>query len=354
MLVAGLDLSILSTRDPELEAELRRRIDGKTKPQGSLGRLEELAVQLGLIQRSVAPRLERGTLVVFAGDHGIASEGVSAYPQDVTRQMVLNFMAGGAAANVLAREAGLAFLVVDAGVAGEALPEGACLVPAKVGPGTRSFATGPAMSADACAEAVRRGVALAERLSDAGSEALVLGEMGIGNTSSAACLMAVLGDEPVEACVGRGTGLTDAALARKRAVLAGAVASYRGEGALAALAHFGGFEIAMMTGAFLGGAARRRVLLVDGFIATAALLVAARLAPAVLDYCVFAHCSEEQAHARLLDLLQARPLLDLGLRLGEGTGAALAFPLVRSAASILRDMASFASAGVSGRAGEDA
>jgi len=331
---------------PALAAALRARIDGKTKPLGALGRLEALMLRLGLVLGSETPRLEAPQLMVFAGDHGLAARGVSAYPSDVTWQMVENFLAGGAAVSVLARQHGLALTVVDAGVAHEFAPrEG--LVIAKIAAGTADALAGPAMSLDQCATAIAAGKNL---LRQRPGNALLLGEMGIGNTSAAALLLARLTDTPIAQCVGRGTGLDDEQLARKVEVLR-QVLQRHGEAAtpLGALAAFGGFEIAMMVGAVLQAAAERRVILVDGFITGAAVLVAARLQPALLERCVFSHASEESGHRRMLEALGATPLLDLGLRLGEGSGAALAWPLLESACRILAEMASFASAGVSER-----
>jgi len=269
---------------------------------------------------------------------------VSAYPSDVTWQMVENFLAGGAAVSVLARQHGLALTVVDAGVRHDFAPR-AGLVIAKVAPGTADALDGPAMSAAQCEQAIARG---REVLRERPGNAVLFGEMGIGNTSAAALLLARLAGHPIEACVGRGTGLDDAQLQRKTAVLAQVLAKRAdAREPLAALAAFGGFEIAMMVGAMLQAAQERRVIVVDGFIASSAVLVAARLQPAVLERCVFAHRSNESGHRLMLDALNAKPLLDLGLRLGEGSGAALAWPLLESACKILREMASFAQAGVS-------
>lgn len=261
-----------------LKASLQAKIDNKTKPLGALGQLENLALQLGLIQQTLSPALRRPLILVFAGDHGITEEGVSPYPQAVTQQMVLNFLAGGAGSNIMG-----------------------------------------------------------------------FGEMGIGNTTSASALAAVLCDLPVEQCVGRGTGLDDAGVKHKADVIHQALAHHKvnATDTLTVLATFGGFEIVMMAGAMLGAAKRRCALLIDGFIATAALLTASRIAPAILDYCIFAHCSDEAGHALLLEQLKAKPLLNLGLRLGEGTGAALAYPLVQAAVNFLNEMASFDSANIS-------
>ena len=334
----------------EFETALRARIDGKTKPLGALGRLEELALRLGLMQETTAPELRRGTVLVFAGDHGLAAEGVSPFPAEVTPQMVLNFLAGGAAINVFARQHGLVLKVIDAGVAVE-LPVHPSLIAAKVRAGTRNALHEEALTAAEVENCLRRGAEIVDELANEGVNAVLFGEMGIGNTSAAALLMSALLDTPVESCVGRGAGHDDLGLARKRATLAAVRARHAGvRTSREALAAFGGCEIAMMTGAMLAAAERRMVIVNDGFIVSAALLCAARIEPRVLDYAVCAHGSAEQAHGRLLAALGMRPLLDLGLRLGEGTGAALAWPLLVAACGFLREMATFESAGVSERA----
>lgn len=341
---------IVSTANPLLAAQLDDAINQKTKPLGSLGVLEALAKQLGLVQDTVAVAVSEPAIVVFAGDHGVVAEGVSAYPQDVTWQMVENFLRQGAAINVFARQNGCALHIVDAGVAHDfgTRPE---LVDRKVAHGTRNFAIEPAMSAQQCATAMERGAAFA---ADLPGNVIGFGEMGIGNTTAAAALMHKLTGIPVGECVGAGTGLTPEGVLRKQRVIEAAAQLHQGVGdPVAVLATFGGFEIAMMVGAMLKAAERRKLLLIDGFIVTSALLVAARIAPAVLDYCVFAHCSDEAGHRRMLDALGARPLLQLGLRLGEGTGAALALPLVHAAANFLNEMATFGSAAVSEKIGAD-
>ena len=328
---------------------LQSRIDGKTKPPGSLGQLESLALQIGEIQQSLTARLDNPHLLVFAGDHGAARAGVSAFPQEVTWQMVENFLAGGAAINVFARHNGLQLQVIDAGVAHAFGPRDG-LVDAKVAFGTHNYIEQAAMSSGERDAALARGAAIANNLGEQGCRVIGFGEMGIGNTAAAALLTHQLTGLPLADCVGRGTGLDDAGLARKQALLARAAerAGLPADAdALTVLAEFGGFEIAMMTGAMLAAAERRMLLLIDGFIVTSALLVAARIAPAIVDYCVFCHRSAEPGHLAQLRALRAEPLLDLGLRLGEGTGAALAWPLVRAAAAFLNEMASFASAGVS-------
>ena len=328
---------------------LQARIDGKTKPPGSLGQLERLALQVGQVQQSLTPSLDRPRLLVFAGDHGAARAGVSAYPQEVTWQMVENFLSGGAAINVFARLNGLELQVIDAGVAHDfGARQG--LVDAKIAFGTRSYLEQAAMSSAERDAALVRGAAIVHALAEQGCRVIGFGEMGIGNTAAASLLTHHLTGTPLADCVGRGTGLDDAGLARKQALLAQAArraALAPDADALSVLAEFGGFEIAMMSGAMLAAAERGLLLLIDGFIVTSALLVAARLAPAICDYCVFCHRSAEPGHLAQLRALDAEPLLDLDLRLGEGTGAALAWPLVRAAAAFLNEMASFVSAGVS-------
>lgn len=330
----------------DLELRLRARLDRLTKPPGSLGRLEDIAVRIGLIQGTDAPRLVDPQILVFAGDHGLTAQGVSAFPADVTAQMVRNFLAGGAAISVLARRHGIVLTVVDAGVRAT-LPAGEGLVVHKIAPGTADASLGPAMTS------AQRDLALArgrDTVIARPGNVVLLGEMGIGNTSSAALLLARLTGADIDACTGRGTGLDDAGLTRKRAVLRRVLARHPAAiEPLDALAAFGGFEIAMMVGAALQAAHERRVILVDGFVVGAAILVASRIAPTVLDFCIHAHRSAEQGHGLLLAALDAEPLLDLGLRLGEGSGAALAWPLVEGAVQLLAEMASFDSAGVSTR-----
>ena len=332
--------------DAALAAAVQQRIDRQTKPTGSLGRLESLALQLALIQQRERPRLEAPQLVVFAADHGIAARGVSAYPSEVTAQMVLNFLAGGAAVSVLARQHGLALTVVDCGVRHAFAPH-TQLVVMKTAQGSADVVTQAAMTAAQCEAAIGHGREVLRALP---GNALLLGEMGIGNTSIAALLMQRLTSLPLAQCTGRGTGVDDAGLARKLAVLQAALARHADvREPLSVLATLGGLEVATMVGAVLEAAAERRVIVVDGFISTAAVAVAAQLAPRVLGACVFSHCSAESGHALWLEHLGVQPLLDLGLRLGEGSGAALAWPLIVSAVCLLEEMASFESAGVSDR-----
>ena len=346
--------NIPDLHDAALTARLQHRIDHKTKPLGALGRLEPLALRLGQILGSETPQLEHPQMLVCAADHGLAARGVSAYPSDVTWQMVENFLAGGAAVSVLARQHGLALTVVDCGVARDIAPRAAApgqpqLLLRKVAPGTQDASIDPAMSAAQCAQALANG---REVVRDLPGNALLLGEMGIGNTSVASLLLARLCGVPLQECTGAGTGLDAAGVARKRAVLAQALAANASAVApLDALAALGGFEVATLVGAVLQAALERRVIVVDGFITSAAVLVAARLQPHVLQRCVFAHGSAEPGHALMLAQLGAQPLLNLGLRLGEGSGAALAWPLLQSACAILGEMASFEAAGVSERGG---
>jgi nicotinate-nucleotide--dimethylbenzimidazole phosphoribosyltransferase len=336
--------TITTTANPELASRLDDAINNKTKPLGSLGALEALAKQLGLIQRTTAISVDRPAILVFAGDHGVVAEGISAYPQDVTWQMVENFLANGAAINVFARQNGAALYVVDAGVNHD-FGSRPGLIDRKVAHGTRNFALEAAMTPQQCATAMEHGAAL---VTDLPGNVVGFGEMGIGNTTAAAALMHKLAGVPVADCVGAGTGLSAQGVLNKQRVIEAAVERHAGVSEpLEVLATFGGFEIAMMAGAMLQAAALRKTILIDGFIVTAALLAASRLAPALLDYCVFAHCSDEAGHRRMLEQLGARPLLQLGMRLGEGTGAALALPLLHAAANFMNEMATFASASVS-------
>ncbi|QHI97036.1 nicotinate-nucleotide--dimethylbenzimidazole phosphoribosyltransferase [Xylophilus rhododendri] len=336
--------SIPDLRDAALSARLQHLIDHKTKPLGSLGRLESLALQIGLILGSESPRLQAPQLLVCAADHGLAARGVSAYPSDVTWQMVENFLAGGAAVSVLARQHGLALTVADCGVAHDFAPRPG-LAELKIARGTADASTGPAMTAAQRDHALANGQSLVRGLP---GNVLLLGEMGIGNTSAASLLLARLVGVPLEECTGAGTGLDEAGIARKVAVLRGVLALHAdAQTALDALAAFGGFEIATLAGAVLQAAAERRVIVVDGFITSSAVMVAAALAPKVLQRCVFAHRSGERGHGAMLAHLGAEPLLSLGLRLGEGSGAALAWPLLQSACLVLQEMASFEAAGVS-------
>jgi nicotinate-nucleotide--dimethylbenzimidazole phosphoribosyltransferase len=344
---------------PDLAADLQAKIDQKTKPLGALGQLESLALKIGVIQNTLTPHLNKPTLLIFAGDHGIVESGVSAYPQTVTAQMVANFLSGGAAISVFARQHNLELLIVDAGVNADfphpnPLPggEGAFsghpkLIDAKIAKGTKNFLAEPAMTSSQCETAMQKGAELVMQQHQVGCNCIGFGEMGIGNTSSAALLAHCLTDIPLKQCVGRGTGLDDSQLQHKHDVLQKALDFHKWKtGPLSVLATFGGFEIVMMVGAYLKAAELGILILVDGFIASAALLVAYQLYPAVLEYCVFSHVSSEQGHQALLATLNAKPLLNLDLRLGEGSGIALAFPLIQSAVLFLNEMATFVDAGV--------
>jgi nicotinate-nucleotide--dimethylbenzimidazole phosphoribosyltransferase len=333
-------------------ALLQRRLDTRTKPQGSLGALETLGVELGLALQTQTPAFSAPHVFVFAGDHGIAADGVSAFPQSVTAQMLENYSNGGAAINVLARQHGLSLTVIDSGVArtqGQSTPP-----PSWIASGTRNFRLEPAMSAEQCTQAIDTGRRLVAAAVRGGSNAVLLGEMGIGNTASAALLLHRRTGWPLEECVGRGTGLDDAALARKRNKLAESSARCtRALTPFETLVEFGGFEIAMLTGALIEVAHHRCIAVVDGFTVSVAALLAKEIDPQVISHCVFSHCSAEIGHRKLLAHLGARPLLDLQMRLGEGSGAALAWPLIDATARLMSEMASFESAGVAARSSDN-
>lgn len=332
--------------DEVVRAEAQARLDGKTKPRGSLGRLEDLACSIAAIRGTPDLGALSPAIVLAAGDHGIAEEGVSAYPQEVTSQMLLNFASGGAAICVLAREASAKLVVIDAGTA---VPvEHPDIRSHRIGPGTANSTRGPAMSRDQALESIAIGVDVAQELISEGCTLIGLGEMGIANSASAAALCAALLPAAPEQVCGRGTGVDDEGLARKvdavrRALAANAIDPSDG---LAALAAVGGFEIGVLVGVVLGCAGARTPVVLDGFITGAAALVAARIAPASTGSMIAAHRSPEPGHRLVLSTLALEPLLDLEMRLGEGSGAALAIPLVRAAAAVLSDMATFEQAGV--------
>lgn len=333
--------------DEAFRSAAHRRLDSLTKPLGALGCLETLAAQVCALQRTLEPAIIHPVAVVFAADHGVADRGVSAYPRAVTEQMVKNFLGGGAAISVLARLQGVELWIVDAGVDGDCGSHPR-LISAKIRRGTRDFVEQPAMTPPECEEALRRGAAVLDQVTPAGGNTLLLGEMGIGNTAAAALLMHGLTGYPLAECVGRGTGLDDEGLGRKQAILAAAAARRAlPRDPVELLAEFGGYEIAMLVGAILGAAARRMLILVDGFTVTVAAALAARIDENVLACCVFGHCSAERAHRALLADLKVQPLLDLGMRLGEGSGAAVALSVVRASLSLFTQMATFEGAGVS-------
>ncbi len=340
--------------DDTLQKKLQLRIDNKTKPIGALGQLEEIALRVGLLQCTTRPAVRQPHIVVFAGDHGISATGlVNPYPQAVTAQMVLNFIRGGAAINVFCRQNGLGLTVVDAGVNFDFGPEQAGdLVSKKIGFGTHNYLEGYAMTEPETTAAIEAGGDVVDGLAAQGCNCIGFGEMGIGNTSSASLIMSYITGIPVIDCVGRGTGVNDEQLERKKATLQQVYRLHQptvgaNPDTPTILRCVGGFEIAMLTGAYLRAAEHRMIILVDGFISTAALLLARLSNPSILDNCIFSHCSGETGHEKMLEWLGARPVLQLGMRLGEGTGAALAFPFVRAAVNFLEEMASFESAGVS-------
>ena len=340
-------IAAVTPADRRIAAETQRLLDAKTKPRRSLGRLEELACRVAAFRGTTDVAPGPKCIVVMGADHGVAAEGVSAYPQEVTRQMLLNFAAGGAAINVLARHVGARVVVVDMGVC-EPLPPHPSIRVERIGPGTANLARGPAMSREEAIAALEVGIRIARELAAEGTTLIGLGEMGIANTTSASALVAALtGSEPA-AVTGRGTGVDDAGLAHKVEVIRRALDRHRADAdtPLDVLAKLGGFEIAGLAGVALGGAACRVPVVVDGFIAGAAALVAERLCPPVVEALIAAHRSVEIGHARILDALGLVPIIDLDLRLGEGTGAALAMSLIDAALLILRDMATFGAAGV--------
>jgi nicotinate-nucleotide--dimethylbenzimidazole phosphoribosyltransferase len=335
--------------DEAIRATVARRLDGKTKPPRSLGRLEDLAAAVAAIQRTASPSVRRKAVVVMAADHGVASSGVSAYPQEVTGQMLLNFAAGGAAICVLARQAGAEVVIVDMGCA--APVKGApAVLDRRIGPGTRDFTKGPAMTREEALKALEAGIAIGSGLAEREVQLIGLGEMGIGNTTAASAMAAAFLGLPAEQVTGRGTGVDDAGYRRKLEAIRKALEVNRPDPAdgLDVLAKVGGYEIAGLAGVTIGAAARNVPVVTDGLIATAAAVAATRLAPAVRGCLLPSHGSVEIGHRRLLDALGLKPLLDLEMRLGEGTGAALAMTLVDASIRILDEMATFESAGVSG------
>ena len=344
-------LETIRPLDRTLETKVRAHIDDLTKPQGSLGRLEELALQVCLIQGTHQPKLGKKRICCLAGDHGVASEGVSAFPQEVTPQMVHNMLAGGAAINVLTRHAGAELVVADLGVAA---PPGNLpgLLSRRIRGGTDNIATGPAMTREEAVSALTAGIELAGAAAAEGVTLLGTGDMGIANTTPATALLAAYLGCPVEAITGRGTGIDDQRLAHKIEVIKRALAVNRDQLAdpLGTLAALGGFEIAGIAGLCLGGAAHRLPVVVDGFISTAGAVAACALCPAVREYLIFSHLSQERGHRVIMEKLGARPVLDLDMRLGEGTGAALAMSIIEAALKIYNQMATFSGAGVSQKA----
>jgi nicotinate-nucleotide--dimethylbenzimidazole phosphoribosyltransferase len=333
----------------EIQIALQKKIDFKTKPLGSLGLLETIAVKIGSIQNTLTPRITEPTIVVFAGDHGVTkNKGVSPYPQEVTQQMVFNFLNGGAAINVFCKQNSINLKIVDAGVNAD-FNQNDNLISVKIAKGTKDFSSEKAMTTKQCNLALEKGKEIVNTLFHKHCNTIGFGEMGIGNTSSAALLMSYFTAINIENCVGKGTGLDDEGLQQKKTILKEVYEKHikNIHSSTEALATFGGFEIVMIAGAILEAATLKMTILIDGFIVTAALLAANAVDKNVLDYCIFTHSSGEQGHQKVLDYLQVTPVLNLGLRLGEGTGAAVAFPIIKSAVLFLNEMATFESANVS-------
>lgn len=344
------NLDAISPLDAGAMAAARARQDTLTKPPGSLGRLEDLSVMLAGVFGEPTPQIRRKSVILAAGDHGVVAEGVSAYPQEVTPQMVANFLNGGAAINVLARHAGAEIVILDAGVAADLAPH-PLLRSVKVAYGTANMAVGPAMTREQAIRCLEIGIESAQEQIAAGADLIACGDMGIGNTTAASAITAAITGSDPATVTGRGTGLDDPGLARKIAVIQRALSVNNPDpqDGLDALSKVGGLEIGVLAGAMLGAAAAHRPVVVDGFISGAAALIAWRIAPAARDYCIAAHQSAEPGHRIGLAAMELTPLLDLGMRLGEGTGAALAMHLIDAAARCLSEMATFAEAGVSDR-----
>lgn len=341
--------TILNPTNPsDIDSLLQEKIDLKTKPQGALGQLEQIAKKIGVIQKSLSPTLTRPHILVFAGDHGIAAnKEVSNYPQEVTYQMVLNFLSKGAAINVFCDQHGIELLVIDAGVRGTFDTSSDMLLHQKIRESTTDYSLTPAMTMEELTQSIDMGRRSVKGILQSGCNVVGFGEMGIGNTSSAALLMHCLTDIPLEQCVGRGTGLRDDRLQKKLSILQ-QVLEHHGtlNDPSQVLMTYGGFEIAQQVGAMLEAAEQGMIILIDGFITTSALLVASKMSPGITEYCLASHQSDEAGHQKMLASLGLEPILKLDMRLGEGTGCALAYPLILSSINFLNQMASFASAGV--------
>lgn len=339
--------SVKSETSNKFSALLQEKIDSKTKPLGALGTLETLAFQIATVFNTLTPQITNPNIVVFAADHGIANHGVSAYSQDVTRQMVANFLEGGAAINVFCNQNEIQLSIVDAGVNYD-FPTNANLINAKIAKGTQSFLHVPAMSETELHLCFEKGKSIVDNIAKTGSNCIGFGEMGIGNTSTASVLMSIVTGLPIEECVGKGTGVEQEKLIQKQNLLKIAIENYSGEDQLEQqLAYFGGFEIIQIAGGMLAAYENKMLILVDGFICSVAFLIASKINSEIKNNAVFCHCSAEKAHGKLLNYLDAKPILNLDLRLGEGTGCAIAFPVLKSAEVFLNNMASFESAGVS-------
>ncbi|MBC7607588.1 MAG: nicotinate-nucleotide--dimethylbenzimidazole phosphoribosyltransferase [Burkholderiales bacterium] len=332
---------------------LQQKINNKTKPEGSLGMLEVLAHQIGEVFQTLEPKIIKPNIVVFAADHGIANHGLSAYPQDVTRQMVSNFLEGGAAINVFCRQNNIALTIVDAGVNYD-FPTNTNLINAKIAKGTASFLHKPAMSKTELKLCFEKGSAIVSSIFDAGCNCIGFGEMGIGNTATSSVLMSIVTGFDIEDCVGKGTGITAEKLKFKQEILKLALENYNGANDLETkLAYFGGFEIMQIVGGMLEAKKQNKLILVDGFICSVAFLIAFQKNPLLKQNAIFCHISAEKAHQKLLDYLEVRPILNLDMRLGEGTSCAIAFPIIESAIAFLNEMACFESAGISNSESEN-
>ena len=329
----------------DIETALRQKIDSRTKPVGSLGKLEEIAFKIGRIQQTVTPELHNPAILVFAADHGIADEGVSPCPKEITHQMVMNFVHGGAGINVFARQHGINLKIIDAGVDFD-FPEGSGVINAKLGRGTHNMLHQPAMSIETCHRAIEKGAEFVRQEFEKGCNLIGFGEMGIGNTSPASLLLHKFVAIPLDDCVGRGAGHDDRGVRHKCDVLQRVAEKYNPVTPLEILATFGGFEIAMMCGAVLEAKRLNMIIVADGFIASSAFLTAYEMQPDILENTLFSHSSDEKGHILMLRYLKGDPILHLNLRLGEGTGVALAYPLIQSALIFLNEMAGFEEAGV--------
>lgn len=331
-----------------IKEQLQHKIDNKTKPFGSLGVLEDIALQIGQIQNTLSPKIEKPTLLVFAADHGLTAEGISPYPKDVTWQMVMNFCSGGAAINVFCKQNDIDLKVFDVGVDFD-FPEELPIISAKIARGSRNMRNEPAMTSEECAAAVLQGREFVKKEAQSGCNTIAFGEMGIGNTSASALLMHKFTKLSIEECTGKGAGLTADGVDKKITILKEIAEKYETLLPTTILATFGGIEIATMFGAFLEAKEQNMVVLVDGFIVTAAVLTAIQIESSLIKNCIFCHSSEENGHKKMLDFLGVRPLLNLNMRLGEGSGAAVALPIVKSAVNFLNEMANMEDAGVSNK-----
>lgn len=329
-----------------MKAQLQHKIDNKTKPTGALGQLEEIALQLGLIQQTLSPSIKQPTILVFAADHGLADENISPYPKDVTWQMAMNFVAGGAAISVFCRQNDIHLKVIDAGVDYD-FPDDSPIIPAKIARGSRNMRKEPAMTIAECEKAMATGRQFVQAEAKKGCNTIGFGEMGIGNTSPSSLLMHRFTGIAIETCTGAGAGMHGEQLTYKQQVLKEISEKYDPQSPLETLATFGGLEIAMIVGGILEAKAQKMIILIDGFIATVALLTACQFDPMAKDNALFCHQSDERGHSLLLEHFNANPILKLNMRLGEGTGAAVALPVIQSALAFLNEMASFEDAGVS-------